>query len=286
MTRLPVIAMLLAISACEHGETPPPGCGNRIVDFGEQCDDGNDVVDDGCDQCVANTCGNGRFDELEECDDGNTVGGDGCSAECTVENFTGFVTLLWSVQNFAQTQFGCPADVPTLEFVGDGALGGDPITQAFDCNLQNASLTLPRDLYQATMTLRKLDGSAFAVSRPNRLDVRVFDASMSADFFTDAGQFEVAWRLVGAQSGNVVNCTQADIASIEVSTQQGLTAVFACSEGSGFSSVLPVGSYTISLTAKDDQQGLVASASGPAVEITVPVGLSDAGTISLTIPGL
>jgi cysteine-rich repeat protein len=65
MTRWRVIAIGLVLSACEHGETPPPRCGDRVVDFGEQCDDGNDIADDGCDQCVAMNCGNSRIDELE-----------------------------------------------------------------------------------------------------------------------------------------------------------------------------------------------------------------------------
>ncbi len=75
MTRWRVIAMACVISACGHGESPPPGCGNRIIEFGEGCDDGNDIADDGCDQCVAMNCGNSRIDEFEECDDGNTIAG-------------------------------------------------------------------------------------------------------------------------------------------------------------------------------------------------------------------
>jgi cysteine-rich repeat protein len=37
--------------SCE-AELPPSNCGNRVIDPGEQCDDGNDFIDDGC----SNTC--------------------------------------------------------------------------------------------------------------------------------------------------------------------------------------------------------------------------------------
>lgn len=33
--------------SCE-AELPPSNCGNRVIDAGEQCDDGNDFIDDGC----------------------------------------------------------------------------------------------------------------------------------------------------------------------------------------------------------------------------------------------
>ncbi|HWO11758.1 MAG TPA: DUF4215 domain-containing protein, partial [Polyangiaceae bacterium] len=91
-------------------------CGNRVIDDAEECDDGNAVPGDGCDErCQLEFCGNGRIDsgeecELpgtevcsplcariepvcgnaslearEECDDGNTLDADGCSGGCELE---------------------------------------------------------------------------------------------------------------------------------------------------------------------------------------------------------
>jgi len=102
-----------------------PACGNNIIDFGEECDDGNLVGGDGCsalcqpekvfckkpiicpppivgcnyinpkydkNNCIISCgkiscprCGNGIVEPSEECDDGNTKSGDRCSALCQPE---------------------------------------------------------------------------------------------------------------------------------------------------------------------------------------------------------
>ena len=62
------------------------GCGNGIKEGAEQCDDGNAVNGDGCDNnCTITACGNGIKTAAEACDDGNTKNGDGCRANCTIE---------------------------------------------------------------------------------------------------------------------------------------------------------------------------------------------------------
>ena len=73
-------------------ETPPePVCGNQVVEYGEQCDDGNTESGDGCSATCQNeggggpVCGNNIVESGEQCDDGNTESGDGCSATCQNE---------------------------------------------------------------------------------------------------------------------------------------------------------------------------------------------------------
>jgi cysteine-rich repeat protein len=52
----------------------------------EECDDGNALPGDGCDEhCLLEACGNYLVQEGEDCDDGNQVNDDGCSADCQVE---------------------------------------------------------------------------------------------------------------------------------------------------------------------------------------------------------
>jgi fibro-slime domain-containing protein len=70
-----------------------PYCGDGMVEPGiEQCDDGRNLStynQPGCGPGCKNVprCGDGRVDGLwgEECDDGNTVSNDGCSAACQLE---------------------------------------------------------------------------------------------------------------------------------------------------------------------------------------------------------
>ncbi len=115
--RLQVLSLALFLAACGGKKelifagAPPSmsdggastvvsaSCGNRKVDAGEGCDDGDRADGDGCDgtcqvedgwtctgqpsACVK--CGNGAVEAGEDCDDGNLDDGDGCNKECKVE---------------------------------------------------------------------------------------------------------------------------------------------------------------------------------------------------------
>ncbi len=81
--------------SCFDGVCLARGCGNGIVEPGEQCDDGNQTSGDGCSaDCKSNeTCGNGVVDEDrgEQCDDGNHIAHDGCDSTCQSE------TTMWTI---------------------------------------------------------------------------------------------------------------------------------------------------------------------------------------------
>jgi cysteine-rich repeat protein len=65
-----------------------PVCGDGKVQGTEQCDDGNQINNDGCNiLCRLPYCGNGVTEANEQCDDGNNISGDGCSAFCSYELF-------------------------------------------------------------------------------------------------------------------------------------------------------------------------------------------------------
>ena len=63
-------------------------CGNKVINPGETCDDGNTKDGDGCTaKCQKNVCGDGvLWVGQEECDDGNVKEGDACSAVCKFTN--------------------------------------------------------------------------------------------------------------------------------------------------------------------------------------------------------
>jgi len=72
------------VGKCRAGRCVLEHCGNRILDEGEECDDGNASDNDGCLlDCVKNRCGDGFvWAGNEECDDGNSVDHDGCDVDC------------------------------------------------------------------------------------------------------------------------------------------------------------------------------------------------------------
>lgn len=96
--------LALVLAGCGFGDNHALGtttrhiCGDKIVDEGEGCDDGNTTSGDGCSAgCAVETsspaCGNGIREVGEACDDGDTTPGDGCSATCQTETVTACVLL-------------------------------------------------------------------------------------------------------------------------------------------------------------------------------------------------
>jgi cysteine-rich repeat protein len=66
-----------------------PRCGDEFihVDRGEECDDGNNDDNDGCDaNCIIEFCGDGLINNNDEqCDDANRQDDDGCDENCQIE---------------------------------------------------------------------------------------------------------------------------------------------------------------------------------------------------------
>jgi len=65
-----------------------PLCGDKVVDYAEECDDGNDILGDSCTPlCTRSACGNGVLEPGEECDDARNnsdTNPDTCSTSCTL----------------------------------------------------------------------------------------------------------------------------------------------------------------------------------------------------------
>jgi len=79
---------LLAMMAMSGNWWPPVlnNCGDGTTNPAEECDDGNMINGDGCDNNCTNTaCGNAVVTAGEQCDDGNTAAGDCCDGSCQWE---------------------------------------------------------------------------------------------------------------------------------------------------------------------------------------------------------
>ncbi|HEV8320910.1 MAG TPA: DUF4215 domain-containing protein [Myxococcota bacterium] len=109
-------------------------CGNGTVEPPEECDDGNTVDDDACNNNCQNnvslTCGDGTTDPpLEECDDANTVDGDDCTNDCRTP-FCGDGVVWNAGSGLEQCDDGDPASnlggcYPDCTAPGNGpAIGG------------------------------------------------------------------------------------------------------------------------------------------------------------------
>ncbi|MDP7112573.1 MAG: hypothetical protein QGH45_11455, partial [Myxococcota bacterium] len=90
MRFLPWLLALALVSCQPDFEPVPPGCGNGLVDLGEECDAGPSNSDDEPDTCRSScllpVCGDGVADRGEDCDDGDEFGGDGCTPLCEIEH--------------------------------------------------------------------------------------------------------------------------------------------------------------------------------------------------------
>ena len=101
-------------------------CGNSVLEYGEECDDGADNSDtrpDACRlSCIARACGDGVVDTGERCDDGNRVDGDGCPASCFPGDEYGMVPATTSPA--IDSGLGVGGVVPDVDFLGNARPAG------------------------------------------------------------------------------------------------------------------------------------------------------------------
>ena len=202
-----------------------PTCGDAIVDTGEECDDGNDVDDDGCSNiCRLPGCGDGvtQEDLGEECDDGNDVQEDGCSNNCLTPQCGDGITQAGEPFN-EECDDGNDEDLDACNtdcvasFCGDGIIQNEEprtigswgfeegVPSAFET--VGAGWTITDDAYEGSAALRSADiadgesaGFAIDVDFPQPVTIR-FAAKTSSETCCD----ELNIRSNGALLLRVVN---------------------------------------------------------------------------------
>lgn len=137
--RTPLVALLIGCSPAWEPPSPEPApaaCGNRMVERGEGCDDGNQDDGDSCtSNCVAAFCGDGFVQRsVEACDDANDDDTDACLSSCVAARCgDGFVRegveTCDDGSNNGGNGSGCTTDCTP---VGAGIEGWVPATVVLD----------------------------------------------------------------------------------------------------------------------------------------------------------
>jgi cysteine-rich repeat protein len=114
-------------------------CGDGTIQASEQCDDRNLINGDGCDNnCTISGCGNGAVTtDIEDCDDGNIDSDDGCDQNCT---FTGCGNHILTTgeqcdDGDLEDNDGCDSDCQIEIVCGDGNI--DSPEECDDLNTTN-----------------------------------------------------------------------------------------------------------------------------------------------------
>jgi len=101
-------------------------CGNGVVDWdaGETCDIADPQTKDGCTpECLVVYCGDGKQDPGEVCDDGNWKGGDGCSPDCKSTEKCGNGITDWEANEECDPPDGSECSLTCrMMFCGNGTM--------------------------------------------------------------------------------------------------------------------------------------------------------------------
>lgn len=155
------------------------------------------------------------------------------------------------------------------------------------------SAPLPPAMYQTWISITDTNGhNAYATSLSAYLDVRDIDLDFNTTIFDNGGYFAVDWDLKAASNSATLSCAQAGATSVQADvTVSGSTSFvdtnpWPCEDQYGVTSVIPVGSYTVSVQALDSAAGYL----GKAPEYTTkviqgPNKVTDLGTAHIVIEG-
>jgi len=246
------------------------------------------VAGDGCSACVVEpVCGDRVLDHItgEQCDDGNTVDGDGCSATCKLENVR-TIAASWSFEDLASGQpTGCPTGFDTVAVIAQPAGPEPQIVDTFSCaTMTGTTRRMAAGRYGVHLAVGTASGTpVYAQSTPRVVDLTVANGAYSAVVFNDAGYFDLQWTLRGAVTSNVLTCAQAGVVDLAI-VAGGVTSILPCGDGTGMTSAVLAGTYTVTVTARDAQQQAIAGAPSLTNQvIAAPNQVTPLGSITISI---
>jgi hypothetical protein len=227
----------------------------------------------------------------------NNVTVDACTT-CS----TAHVGATWKLKNVAGTTQACPSGFDTAALVNQpidssGNNAGAAIIDLFTCSDgAGTSAALPATKYKTWVQITDhTGGTVYAKSVPATLDVTTVDLTYNADILTDGGYFSLAWILRGAVSNNQLTCAQAGVtgsssgvettATLATSTNAS-TDQFTCDDGSGVTSGLVAGTYTVSVDAFTTAGAVGTAPTLTNQTITAPNNVTSLGTITIPITGM
>jgi cysteine-rich repeat protein len=257
----------------------------------------------------AGFCGDRFLDPGESCDDGNNVSGDGCSATCGSESELGMITANWNFKSIAsQPTTTCPpgamdAQVNVQPVDAAGTNNGTLIVDIYPCSAATGIEVYPIGRYKVHIKFVQ-GATVFAETLPAYVDITANDQTYSATTVTDGGYFIFDWTLRGAVSGNNLTCAQAgNPFRVEmISTLSGpntLTAdQYPCEGPSnlsplcgtvakcGVTGVLAGGNYVVKIDAIDAAMGRLGDTPPQNTRIDIPNKVTDLNTVNVLIDNL
>lgn len=208
------------------------------------------------------------------------------------------LTAQWTLSNVAGQMQTCQAFYPTAVLHAQQYdpntmvdIGGE-LTTFTQCSLRTGTLAgLATAHYRTWLTITdSAMAQVWGTSLPTNLDFTMSDQTVTFKLYTDGGYFKVAWKLLGANSNNLLTCAQAGAKTFDVlSTLSGTTTAsddqYDCTAGSGITAVLVMGTYNESLSALDANMNAVATQNLANEQIAGQNAITDLGTVTLSIPG-
>ncbi len=207
------------------------------------------------------TCGNGVVEYDEQCDDGNLVNGDGCSASCRTEPH---VAATWQLQTIAGSPAACPAGIDTAEVtLQPGTSGGTPTVLTGACASGSVAIYgEPGVDYRVTVRLlAAATQQVYAISLPQNVRVLGSDARVAVPIYSDGGYLQLSWGFhddtTNQGLGGCYDPPGSIYATIAGPIQVDKT--YLCTD---WSDVIPLaaGSYSIAMTGTPWQDGPLGSA--------------------------